>query len=222
MRLLVWGGRSKARIILRMIEQIYGDKFIVTGIFDQTITELPFQAETKLYSTNSDLNKLISGSTHYIVCIGGEKGYARYMISKKLEERGLRPVNVVSEHSLLDDLNYVGVGIQVMPGAIIHKFTNVGDYCIFNTNSTVDHECNIGHGVHVMGSASIAGRVNIGDFSIIGTNATVLPRITIGKNVYVGAGAVVIEDIEDGLVVAGVPSRRLRKFEPICDLSAFD
>ena len=95
-----------------------------------------------------------------------------------------------------------------MPGAVIHKFCSIGDYCVVNTNATVDHECMIGNGVHIMGGASIAGQVEIGDFSTIGTNATVLPNIRIGKHSYIGAGALVNKDVNDYEVVVGVPEKR--------------
>ena len=221
MKILIWGGQSQARIILRMIDELYGKSVAISGIFDHTITELNFSTKSKFYSSSHEVNNLIKNSTHYVVCIGGDRGYARYMTSQKLQERGLKPLSVVSKHSILDELDSMGVGTQAMPGAIIHKFTNIGDDCIMNTNSTVDHECNIGNGVHVMVGAAIAGRVNIGNFSTIGTNATVLPNLTIGENAYVGAGAVVTKDVEDGVVVVGVPARWLRKFKPIVDLRAF-
>jgi acetyltransferase-like isoleucine patch superfamily enzyme len=98
----------------------------------------------------------------------------------------------------------------VMPGAVIHKFAEVGSYCIVNTNSTVDHECLIGDGVHIMGSAAVAGRVEIGDYVTIGTNATILPDLKIGSGAYVGAGAVVTHDVEPYSVVVGVPARKIK------------
>lgn len=52
--------------------------------------------------------------------------------------------------------------------------------------------------------------VRIGDWTDIGTNATILPGVSIGKGAIVGAGAVVIEDVPDFAVVAGVPARILR------------
>ena len=115
------------------------------------------------------------------------------------------------KYGLLDKLEDCGEGVQVMPGAIVHKFSSLGHQCILNTNSTVDHECTIGNGVHVMGGASIAGRVIIDDFSTIGTNATILPDLKIGKNVYIGAGAVVTCDIEPNSIVGGVPAKLIRK-----------
>jgi acetyltransferase-like isoleucine patch superfamily enzyme len=52
--------------------------------------------------------------------------------------------------------------------------------------------------------------VRIGDWADIGTNATILPGVTIGKGSIIGAGAVVVEDVPDFAVVAGVPAKLLR------------
>jgi sugar O-acyltransferase (sialic acid O-acetyltransferase NeuD family) len=205
-----------------MIKELYEDTAVIVGLFDNTVIDLPFPSEANLYSTKAELGELVLNSSHYVVCIGGEYGYARYMTAQKLEECGLRALPIVSKYSILDDVESVGIGIQAMPGATIHKFARIGEHCILNTNCTVDHECIIGDGVHIMGSAAIAGRVNIGNYSTIGTNATVLPDITIGKHVYVGAGAVVTKDIEDGIVVSGVPAREINKTHPTVDLSAFE
>ncbi len=221
MNILLWGGRSKSRIIIEMVKEIYGTQAHISGIFDKTLSELPFQSDIELFSSGSELEVFCKKSSHYIVCIGGEHGYARYMTAKKLEEKGLLPLRVISQHSLLDKLDLIGGGIQVMPGAIAHKFSSINEQCILNTNSTVDHECIIGKGVHVMGGAAIAGRVTIGNYSTIGTNATVLPNLVIGENVYVGAGAVVTKNIGSNSVVAGVPAKFLREFKPSIDLSMF-
>ena len=45
----------------------------------------------------------------------------------------------------------------------------------------------------------------------IGSGATILCGVTIGEGAIVGAGAVVINDVLPGTVVAGVPSRILRR-----------
>lgn len=205
-----------------MIEQIYKEKACVVGIFDSSLNELPSKTDIPLYSEKSDLEHLCSSSTHFVVCIGGEHGYARFITAQKLKEKGIQPLSLISTHGLLDMLDNCGEGVQVMPGAIVHKFSTVGSQCILNTNSTVDHECILGDGVHVMGGASIAGRVKIGDFSTIGTNATILPNLKIGTNVFVGAGAVVTRDIADNTVVAGVPARFVKKFMPSFDSTIFD
>ena len=222
MRVMLWGGKSKARIIIEMISEIYNGKAEIVGIFDKLLDETPFHTNIKLYSDKIGLDYLTEIADHFVVCAGGEHGYARFKIAQKLIEKGLKPISLISKHGLLDKVEKCGDGVQVMPGAIVHKFSSLGRQCIINTNSTVDHECVLGDGVHVMVGASIAGAVSIGNFSTIGTNATILPNLHIGKYVYVGAGAVVTTDIEDYAVVAGVPAKTIKSFTPIFDSSMFD
>jgi acetyltransferase-like isoleucine patch superfamily enzyme len=49
----------------------------------------------------------------------------------------------------------------------------------------------------------------------IGANATILPGVVIGEHVLVGAGAVVVKDVPDGVVVAGNPARIIRKLSEL-------
>lgn len=220
-KILIWGGGSKTRIVVRMLEELYGESASIVGIFDPYIAALPFPSAIPHYTAPEDLVGLLAQSSHFIVCIGGEHGFARVAISSELIARGLLPIPVVSRYAILDEPESIADGMQAMPGAIVHKFSTIGRFCILNTNASVDHECHLGDGVHIMGSAAVAGRVSIGDYSAIGTNATVLPDVKIGRNVLVGAGAVVTGDVDDGLVVAGVPARILRTFEPTVDLGIF-
>lgn len=213
MKIMLWGGRSKARVIIEMISELFPFSSVV-GIFDRTLDRIPFKTSIRLFSSDLDLDTLCNEASHFVVCIGGEHGYARLKVSEELKARGLCPLSLVSKHGILDSLEVCGEGIQVMPGAIAHKFTSIGRQCILNTNATVDHECKLGDGVHVMGGASVAGRVTIGDFSTVGTNATILPDIIIGRYVYIGAGAVVTKDVGDNTVVVGVPARPVGSFLP--------
>lgn len=56
--------------------------------------------------------------------------------------------------------------------------------------------------------------VRIGSGSWIGHGAVILPGTTIGRNVVVGAGSVVRGEIADHAVVAGVPAKLIRHYEP--------
>jgi acetyltransferase-like isoleucine patch superfamily enzyme len=109
-----------------------------------------------------------------------------------------------------------------MPGSLLHSYSKLGNACILNSNSTIDHDCIVGNGVHIMGSAAIAGRVEIGDYVSIGTNATVLPDIKIGDGAYVGAGAVVNKDVKKNTIVIGSPAKVLKEIKHEYDLSDFE
>ena len=213
-QIFIWGGKSKSRIVIEMISEIYGKNANVSVIFDRNLKALTYNTEYEFSNDISKLSAFLKVSNSFVVSIGGEHGYARCKVAEKLNEFSLRPISLISKHAILDGLEYLGLGVQAMPGAIVHKFCHVGDHCIINTNATIDHDCVIGRGVHVMPGATLAGNVKVGDFSTIGTNATILPNITIGSNSIVGAGAVVTKNVQDNIVVTGVPARIHKVFQP--------
>jgi acetyltransferase-like isoleucine patch superfamily enzyme len=49
----------------------------------------------------------------------------------------------------------------------------------------------------------------------IGANATILPGVIIGEHALIGAGAVVVKDVPDRVVVAGNPARIIRKLSDL-------
>ena len=56
-------------------------------------------------------------------------------------------------------------------------------------------------------------RPTIGDNVTLGANVVIIGNVSIGNNVIVGAGSVVVKDIPDNCVVAGNPTRIIRKNE---------
>ena len=57
-----------------------------------------------------------------------------------------------------------------------------------------------------MSGQELTAPIVIGDNCWIGANATICPGVTLGDNVVVGAGAVVVKDCGDNVVIAGVPA----------------
>lgn len=221
---LVWGGKSQSRIIEAMLSDIFSDSIGDVFIFDPYLSEPYFESKSKFLNSIDGLGDLLHKSNINSFClgIGGEHGRMRYELGVRLAALGLTPLDVISPYSVIDTQESFGVGVQIMPAAVIHKFTSVGDFSILNTNCTVDHECVLGDGVHIMGGASIAGNVKVNCFATIGTNATILPNLIIGEGAYVGAGAVVTENIAPYTVVKGVPAKKCRMIEPVVNYSLME
>lgn len=112
----------------------------------------------------------------------------------------------------LTDLTLVLSGAELQPTAqvgagLVLKHTTglvVGGDVVAGSNLTLHQNVTLGDR-HPGG-----GQPKIGDDVLIGANACVLGPITIGSRAVVAAGALVLEDVPPGAVVAGNPSRIVR------------
>lgn len=57
------------------------------------------------------------------------------------------------------------------------------------------------------------GCIRIDDNVFVGANSTILANVHIGSDIIIGAGSLVNKDLEGGYVYAGVPVRKICKFE---------
>ena len=145
-----------------------------------------------------------------LVAIGGDRGRDRLGIQEHLDRAGFAPITVRHPTAYVAATATLGLGTQVLAGAIVGADARVGRACILNTRASADHECVLGDGVHLAPGAILAGNVHVGDFTMIAVGAVVLPRVRIGSHCVVGAGAVVTRDVPDGCVVYGNPARFVR------------
>ena len=57
------------------------------------------------------------------------------------------------------------------------------------------------------------GHVTIGPRTLVGVGAKLKPHVTIGADSIIGVGAVVVKDVPDQVMVAGVPAQVIRTLE---------
>jgi acetyltransferase EpsM len=222
--LLFWGGKYKAAIIYDMIKKnnilLKKSNLRVKFIFDPNLKSPKFNTNAKFSNNKKDLEEFIKKSHYFITCIGNELGMARYLISRELEKKGLRPLSIVSKDAKIYS-SFVGIGVQLFPNSIIQNNAKVGNFSILNTGSILEHDTEIGNGVHLMPGCVIGGNAIIKDYVTIGMNATILPGVVVEQGSYIGAGAVVTKNVEKNNVVTGNPARYLKKAKHNFDLKFF-
>lgn len=72
------------------------------------------------------------------------------------------------------------------------------------------HNVNIGKNCELTAGTIIGGSTTVGDSTWTGLNSTLKDNIMVGDNVIVGAGAMVISNVPNEDIVAGVPAKSIK------------
>lgn len=121
----------------------------------------------------------------------------------------IEPGACIREQVQIGDHAIIMMGAIINIGAVIGEATMIDMGAVLGGRATVGKRCHIGAGAVLAGVVEppSASPVIIEDDVMIGANAVVIEGVHIGKGAVVAAGAIVIEDVPENAVVAGVPAR---------------
>jgi len=211
-RIIIWGAGDQGRVNIHILRALGHEIVAFVDDTPELASPVPgvplFQGWPGL---ESFLCKTRGTDLGYVIAIGNPNGSVRLRLHQQLLERGLQPVSFADPTALLCSSSKYGEGLQVMAMAVVHNEAEIGTQCILNTRSLIEHDCRLMKGVEIAPGAVLCGRVTVGENTWIGANATIAPRIRIGANSIVGAGSLVIADVPDNVVMAGVPARLIRE-----------
>lgn len=74
----------------------------------------------------------------------------------------------------------------------------------------VAHNCRIRNGAFLIACSEISGGVTVGENSWIAPNASITQKVSIGEGALVGLGAVVTKNVDEFVIVAGNPAKKIR------------
>jgi sugar O-acyltransferase (sialic acid O-acetyltransferase NeuD family) len=105
----------------------------------------------------------------------------------------------------------IGKGIAIMPGVILNANSQVNDFCILNTCSSLDHDGLMEEYSSLAPKVCIGGGFSIGKFSAICLGTQIIENVRIGQHTVVGAGSLVVMDIDSYSLAYGAPAKVIRK-----------
>lgn len=119
-----------------------------------------------------------------------------------------KSVRIGYETLLYGDIK-IGEGTYIQRNCTITGKVNIGKYCAIAEGVQIwsqTHGVGLG-AIHL----PVEKEINIGNNVWIGVNVFIKEGVNIGNNVIIGANSVVTKDIENNMVVGGVPTRVIKK-----------
>ena len=104
----------------------------------------------------------------------------------------------------------VGAGTVIMPNVSVSPGVIFGKCCLVMVSAVVGHNTTIGDYCHFAAHSCIGAYLKIEDGVHIGLNATVREHLTLKRGSTLAMGAVLLKDMQEGEIWAGVPAKLLR------------
>ncbi|MCK9374079.1 MAG: acetyltransferase [Sulfuricurvum sp.] len=150
------------------------------------------------------------------IALGIGNNTLREQILDKVSKAGyalpplIHPSAVISPSATIDE------GSVIMPLSVVNAEARICTGCIINSGAVVEHECLLEPFVHISPNAALAGGVRVKHHTHIGIGANCIQNLTVGAHSIIAAGSVLISDIPDYSLAAGVPAKVKKSlFKPI-------
>ena len=124
----------------------------------------------------------------------------------------IEPGAFIRDQAVIDKHAVIMMGAVINIGAVVGEGSMIDMGAVLGGRATVGRHCHIGAGAVLAGVVEPASAtpVIIEDDVLVGANAVVIEGVHVGQGAVVAAGAIVIDDVPAGAVVAGVPAKIIK------------
>jgi sugar O-acyltransferase (sialic acid O-acetyltransferase NeuD family) len=198
--IILIGGGGHCRSCIDVIETI--DEFEIVGVIERrggpTFPVLGYP----VIGDDETLGENLSRCKVALITVG-------QITDSKIRERlydsalslGAQFPVIVSPMAYVSRRAKVHGGSIVMHGATVNAGANIGENCIVNSQSLVEHDVVVGSHSHISTGARVNGGVTIGKGTFIGSGAVINQGLTIGAGCVIGSGSIIRKDVPRGTQV---------------------
>lgn len=208
--IIIIGSSGHAKVVIDIVEQ--EGRYRIVGLLDDYRNIGEQTLGYPVLGKKPDLAELVIAHSikGALLAIGDNDSRAMVALWAKHQCPDLPFVTAVHPSATVANTVALGAGTVIMAGAVINPCASVGEFCILNTKSSLDHDSVMEGFSSLAPSATVGGSCQIGTRSVISIGATLAQRATIGNRTIIGASSLVFGSIESGVVAYGVPARVVR------------
>lgn len=141
--------------------------------------------------------------------IGNNKLRVKFLQYAK--EMGYKTPNYIHPSVNISPNVTIGEGVYILLGSSVMPYTTIKDYVMISMNVGLAHHSVLEEGVFLSTGCNFGASIVAKKFAYCGISSTIMTGIhELGEDCLIGAGAVVIRDVPDGAVVAGVPAKVIK------------
>jgi len=192
--LLLIGAGGHAKSCIDVIEQ--EDKFRIIGLVGSP-NEVGTQVlGYEVLGTDEVLTELLNLSKFALIAVGQiGTNDLRSTLFSKIVNIGFKLPVIMSPMAYVSPRAIVGKGSVVMHRATINAGASIGNNCIINSHTLIEHDVTVEDHCHIATGAIINGGSSVGRSSFIGSGSTIRESISIGTMCAIGMGVIVRHDV---------------------------
>ena len=165
------------------------EKFKIIGLVDNKKRVGDYFLNFRILGKDKDLKRLRKLTKYAFISVG-QVGLSeiRKKIFLKLINLNFELPNIISPVSYVSTDATLKRGSIIHHGAIVNSLAKIGNNCIINSKSLIEHGVKVGDHTHISTSAVINGDTQIGESCFIGSKAVIRNNIKIKNRSFIKMG----------------------------------
>ena len=171
----------------------------------QDVRGVPVLGPINLLSTLKETN-----GVEAVFCpLGNNKLRVKFLSMAR--DLGYETPNYIHPSVLISPNVKIGNGVYILLGTTIMPHTEIKDFVMISMGVHLAHHNILDEGVFLSTGCNFGASIHAHKFAYCGISSTIMTGMhELGEDCLIGAGAVVIKDVPDRAIMAGVPAKVLR------------